>query len=182
MKNVKYFVATILLANATVSLNAAGKPNFELYNKLDKKTDPTTVAVSVSNVTEGSRGFRGEAVLLSKGDKFQTNIDTVKPTEIKFWELAGSTDPKSGNKRLGYYSIKPLKGYDGTVYVSFGRKGGKGDIKLYPQTGTWLGLKGKTDSGLPLDKKKNVQQQDITEVVPYSAPIRSSLDAVVEPL
>ena len=165
MKNFKHFVAAALLASATLSLSAVSRPledpNFELYNKTDG-----TIAVSVSNVKKGWRGFGEEAILLDKGDKFQTNIDmrVGKDTNIKFWVHVGDTGPKSENVLLGSYSI--VHGLESTVYVSFGKKRGKG-LALYPQTGPMMGFKGKTESGLPLDKNKNVPADQIVEKLKY---------------
>lgn len=43
-----------------------------------------------------------------------------------------------------------------TIYLTF-NKDGNGGLHIYPQRGTLLELSGKTDSGLILDKRKNVQ-------------------------
>ena len=172
MKNIKHLLAAALLASATTNLfaiitkketsEATEKINFELYNKTDGN-----LAVSVSNVKEDYRGFNKVAFLVEPGDKFQTVIDITKPTDIKLWENVGDTDPKSGNQLYGSYSI--LRGTQDTIYVSFGRKEGKGDLKLYPQTGPRRGTTGKTESGLSL--KNNVKPGQILEIKKYSTVI-----------
>jgi hypothetical protein len=54
------------------------------------------------------------------------------------------------------YNIDPGNQFS-KIYVSFGSRQGK--LTLYPQTGTFKGLSGKTDSGLSL--KGNVTETEI---------------------
>ena len=162
MKNIKKIIAAALLASASLSLCAQTNavepkktPNFELQNKYG------LIYITISNVVEGSEGYGNEAFFLGTKEKFQTTVDTTKPTNIVFWEGIGPTDPTSGNKMIGFYSIEPTKGK--TVYVTFGQKDGK--IQLYRQTGPRLGRTGKTESGLPLTN--NIETKDIIEVLRY---------------
>ena len=191
MKNFKHFVAAALLASATATVFAASvkeeilearaaegeeqeklrqlqaQINFELQNKHG------LIAVSVSNVKKGFRGFGEKAILLNKGDKFPTIIDTTTGTEIKFWQNVGDTSPASGNKMLGSYFIDSTKTRGNkTVFVTFGPKDGK--LQLYRQTGPGYGVTGKTDSGLPL--KNNIETKDITVFQRYSEARGISID------
>lgn len=47
-----------------------------------------------------------------------------------------------------------------TIYLTLA-KDKQGNIDVYPQRGTFMGISGKTDSGLLLDKSKNVQKGEI---------------------
>ena len=51
-----------------------------------------------------------------------------------------------------------------TIYLTVA-KDKQGNFDVYPQRGTFLGLSGKTDSGLLLDKKRNIQKDDIRTYV-----------------
>jgi len=43
-----------------------------------------------------------------------------------------------------------------TIYLTIGT-----DLTVYPQTGTFMGISGKTDSGLKLNKNTNVKKEEI---------------------
>lgn len=51
-----------------------------------------------------------------------------------------------------------------TIYLTVA-KDKQGNFDVYPQRGTFMGLSGKTDSGLLLDKKRNIQPGDIKTYV-----------------
>ena len=162
MKTIKSIIASASLVAGTLSLNAAVLPNFELYNKTDD-----SVIMTVSNVKTRAPGFASR-IVVKAGDNFQTNILISEPTEIEFLTAT--------KKVIGQYSVKKLQDRTKTVYVSLGRKAGKGDIKLYPQTGKGSILVPKmlkvTETNLPL--KNNIEATDITEIIPFQPEVPKS--------
>lgn len=70
---------------------------------------------------------------------------------------AKEADKVNGQKIIIYIDSNNARE---TMYLTLA-KNEQGNIGVYPQKGTFMGLSGKTDSGLLLDKSKNVQPKEI---------------------
>ena len=173
MKDIKNIVVAALLAGATFSLNAAEPkkvPNFELLDKYQFGRD-TKITLSNALKSDGTSG----PVTFDTKEKpiIEAYIDPTQTTEIKIWRtVAGDT------LLLGHYSIRAMAA-DRTIYLTVAcdnestnvSKGWYG--KVYPQTGTYKGLSGKTRSGLSL--AKNVKKEEITEIKKLNRVMSSKL-------
>ena len=155
----KYLAAACAIFATTTLLFGKEIPNFELYNKLD-----FDVYLSLYHVKPGYPGAGAIATTVRAGKKFQTIVDTTKPTIVQFRPKPSTTGRFSGNPMIGEYSIA-ADGY--TIYLSIARRK-DGKIEVYPQTGKG-GLFSKiiqtTESGLSL--KNNVPKEKITEKMEF---------------
>jgi hypothetical protein len=162
MKNIKNIFLTVASTMALFStqLSTAGTsgllksiqgPGFELYNKA-----PQTISVALL-----IDGKLVEAKNVGTMQKFLKTIDlknTVRigifnkqlpPTNISTGLLSGAITPQPD-------AIYELNAPGKTKYVTYNPAK---TPHLYPQTGTFMGLSGKSDSGYPLGD--NLQQSQI---------------------
>lgn len=121
--------------------------NFEIQNKY-----PASISISIMdnkgkfsttktlNDQKGKRKVRIALPLSIISDGFTINIMISNKTFVKY--------------------IKPNQNRE-TIYLTI-NKDKNNALEMYPQRGTFLGLSGKTDSGLMLDKSKNVQLGDLS--------------------
>jgi hypothetical protein len=159
MKNLRLIltsVATIasLLAIHSVQSGTSGLvkkmqgPGFEIYNKASS-------AISVAIIIDGKL----TAVNIASNGKYILDIDVNKPVRLGIYNK--QTSGISTTFLTGAITPQPDKVYElnapgKTKYLTWNPA--KSPF-LYPQTGTYLGLSGKSDSGYPLSS--NLSQNQI---------------------
>lgn len=127
-------------------------PTFELYNKSKEN-----IWVRLKNGNDIVKYQRTEVFSSQPGRVVQLNPDTNKESHLEVW----FDDPEAslyGRKRADYELDLPAKR---NLYLTYAPS-----LNIYPQTGPWKGLLGKTKSGLSL--KNNVLAAEI--VVKYTSP------------
>ncbi|HLW72779.1 MAG TPA: hypothetical protein VKR54_01905 [Candidatus Babeliales bacterium] len=161
MKNIKNMLLSIVslvaffgsqstVAGTSGLLKSMQGPGLEIYNK-------STNAITVTIFMNGTFTQKAD---ISPNQKFAKDIDTKQSLQI------GIYDPKT-TISTGTFSreITPAPKYfyeinasGKTKYLSWNPTK---STPLYPQTGTFMGLSGKSDSGYPLSD--NISQGQIVK-------------------
>ena len=150
MKNTKnIFLLIISIATIMTSANIDAIPNFELYNKANQP---------IGVIIQESGWPRREQYIIEPKQQLPLDINIAHVFHIFIFENTHSLEElqhKNNNesqrfrihaigKRTAYLTWNPTK----APY-------------LYPQTGPWLGFLERTESGWPLNKKTNINQNQI---------------------
>ena len=153
MKSTKIlFIA--MIASSTISfgsqqlLESIKGPGFELYNKA-----PNTISVAL--IVDGNLSTADVAA----GKKFVQKVDYTKPIRLGIYNQVTkgiSTSFMSGAITPQPNAVYELSAPGKTKYVTWTPSKSPA---LYPQTGTFMGLSGKSDSGYPLGS--NLSQSNI---------------------
>lgn len=157
MKNSKIMLMTTAMictgfltiqAGTSDLLSSIKGPGFELYNK-------ATQTISIALVVDG---VLTTADVLA-GKKFTQKIDLTKPVRLGIYNQATkgiSTSFISGAITPQPNAVYELSASGKTKYLTWTPSK---NPPLYPQTGTFMGLSGKSDSGYPLSS--NLSQSQI---------------------
>ncbi len=153
MKNIKVLIAIVALifcnahAGTAELLKKMQGPGFEIYNKAPQ-------AISVAVVVDGKLSTAD----IVSNKKYAQDVDLNKTIRLGIYNK--QTKGISTSFMTGAITPQPDAIYDltgsGTKYVTFTPSKSP---SLYPQTGTLMGLSGKSDSGYPLNK--NLSQSQI---------------------
>jgi hypothetical protein len=145
---VSFFSAQSSIAGTAELLKKTQGPGFEFYNKASQ---PVSIAIIID-------GQLTTADIAANG-KFIKDVDLSKTIRLGIYNkttkgisttlLTGAIDPQPN-------FIYDLNAPKKTKYVTWNPAK---TPALYPQTGTFMGLSGKTDSGYPLGS--NLQQSQI---------------------
>lgn len=160
MKNTKNMfisiaAAVILFSSHTSTIVAAitPDPGFEVFNKSAK---PILLTIFLDN------NFIGRALRIDAGKKYSCAIELTQPVQLGIYtkevkELYMNKSGKIINKSDYFYDLNaPGK----TKYVSWNPDDKSHAANpLYPQTGPWMGLLRKTESGFPLGN--NIKKSEI---------------------
>lgn len=149
MKNIKHILISIIsivafasfqstVAGTTELLKSIQGPGFEVYNKA---TNPITITIFID-------GTFTQSADINAGGKFVKDVDVSKPMQIGIYDKI----TKVSTNLFQTISPAPTFLYDlnapgKTKYLTWNPAKSPA---LYPQTGTFLGLSGKSDSGYPL--------------------------------
>ena len=138
MKNMKKLLITALMISSFISLSLCiqAEPNVELYNK--SKNNITMFLNRNGNLIAGAN--------IPAGGKWNYALENVAQSF--------SVEIREGDQKKEWVINAPNK----TYYLSYTPTKSP---SLYPQTGTLMGLLGKSDSGFSL--KNNLKSSDITE-------------------
>jgi len=129
--------------------NPAKNWNFEIQNKF-----PGKVQIYIKN-DHGQLKTSASLGTTTQDKKIRIAQVNVKDG---FIITAKEADKIDGQKIIIYIDSNNTRE---TIYLTIA-KDKEGSLKAYLQSGTFMGLSGKTDSGLSLDKSKNVQAKDIS--------------------
>src|SRR5579872_3579715 len=169
MKNLKNIVAVIISIVSMITLLttqwafSVGAPNVEINNH--QTSGPDTVRFIITDVNTKKEVANP---YVKRNAQWNDNgmIDVSHKLRIEVW--SSPTDHRA-------FMINPVQGKK-TIYLSWDPAKSS---PLYPQTGSWGGFSGKTDSGFPLDKKTNVEASQIT---PTNIPLAISSPGVSTPV
>ncbi|HLJ31887.1 MAG TPA: hypothetical protein VKU36_05605 [Candidatus Babeliales bacterium] len=141
MKNIRGIVFPIalmaMLSSTLIVLSA--DMNFELYNK-----EKDSIAIQLNGQTYPVPGISTKQTL-------QLNVDPTR-------EMSLVINSNTFESQRFTIDASPQRE---TIYLTWNPADTSKRSPLYPQTGPWLGLLGKTESGLALDKSKNVTADEI---------------------
>jgi hypothetical protein len=122
--------------------------NFEIFNKTSK-----IIFVTLESA-DGNTILNKEPVLVR--GKIRTTVGAVNRQFIlNIWHN-NRVITQSPDIKRGILAEKDRK----TIFLTVDANG-----EVRPQTGTFMGWSGKTDSGLKLDKSKNISNDGITEEI-----------------
>jgi|SRR5438445_6223504 len=161
MKNIKNTLLSIISVIAFLSsqsavagtsglLKSIQGPGFEIYNKA---TSPITITIFINgNFTQSAD--------ISPNGKFLKDIDVKQPMQLGIYnqvtKISTSTFSREITPTPNYFYNLNASGK--TKYLTWNPA--KSPF-LYPQTGTFMGMSGKSDSGYPLSA--NITQGQITK-------------------
>ena len=136
MKNIKSIIFFITML---IMLPVVADMNFELYNK-----EKDSIAIQLNGQTYPVPGISTKKTL-------QLNVD---PTREMSLVINSNAFGSQG------FTIKASPNRE-TIFLTWNPADASKRSPLYPETGPWWGLKGTTESGLILDKSKNVTADEI---------------------
>ena len=124
-------------------------PGFEMYNKA---TNPITITIFIDGA------FDRFADINANG-KFVKDIDTKKPMQVGIYDKVTKIATGTFSREItpAPKALYNLNAPGKTKYLTWNPAK---STALYPQTGTFMGLSGKSDSGYPLSD--NISQSQIT--------------------
>jgi hypothetical protein len=146
MKNIVFSIS--LIAAICTSFNIETAPSFELFNKSAKP-----IGIKIQKL-----GYSPTKHIIPSQKQLPLEINDI--TQIRYlaiYEDASTMDTITGSSKD--FKINPQG--KKTVYLTWNPAKAP---YLYPQTGPLMGMLGKTESGLPLDKKTNIEQNQITKI------------------
>ncbi|HLJ31835.1 MAG TPA: hypothetical protein VKU36_05325 [Candidatus Babeliales bacterium] len=157
MKSLKNITCSLLLTIATLSTSyTLSAPVMEIYNK--QKGGSDFVRFIITDLDTG-KTVASPYVGRGKGKQWQSPEGSIDPNHELQFEVW--TDPKAA-KQTFVVNASGKK----TIYLSWNPEE---SVPLYPQTGPLMGFLGKTESGLPLDKKVNVSRDEIQFASPSTS-------------
>ena len=143
MKNIVFSIS--LVAAICTSFNTKAGTNFELFNKSAKP-----IGIKIQKL-----GYSPTKHIIPSQKQLPLEINDITQTRyLSIYEDANTMDAIAGSSKD--FKINP-QGKQ-TVYLTWNPAKAP---YLYPQTGPLMGMLGKTESGLPLDKKTNIEQKQI---------------------
>ncbi len=161
MKNTKYIfislASAVILLSSHISTIVAGvthDPGFEVFNK---SATPIQIIISLDKQPL-------KPVVISAGKKYSCAIELTRSVQLTInTQPAQLIDVRTKDKSKSMHYVYDLNAPGKTKYVSWNPDDKSHAANpLYPQTGPWMGLLGKTESGFPLGN--NVTQSEITYV------------------
>lgn len=137
----------VTVAGASGLLKSMQGPGFEVYNKA---SNPITITIFIDGAFERYAD-------INAGGKFLKDIDVKKPMQIGIYNKVTKISTGTFSREI---TPKPDFFYDlnasgKTKYLTWNPAKSPA---LYPQTGTFMGMSGKSDSGYPLSANLSASQ------------------------
>jgi len=138
------------VAGTSGLLKSIQGPGFEVYNKA---TGPITITIFMD-------GKFSQTADISPNGKFLKDIDTKAPMQLGIYNQVTKISTSTFSREITpapnhFYN---LNASGKTKYLTWNPAKSPA---LYPQTGTFMGISGKSDSGYPLSA--NITQGQITK-------------------
>lgn len=140
------YILTLASFQSTFAGTKTEGPGFEVYNKENQHVF-IKIMIDKKDFSASIWKTKEDEYSIKPGGKLEKDIDTSKNIDIIIYD-------SSKHKMLWYKLNAPEK----TKYLTWNPAK---NPPLYPQTGPFLGLTGKSDSGYPLNNNINQSQIEL---------------------